>query len=117
MYVYIYIYNIYIYIYTKIKKPKTRCVRVNIKQKKQFSIVTNISVVLHNLLPCIYIYMNICINTLYKFVVLSEVVYDGTASLESCNVGTKNKVKKSSKIILLGRLDTGLFFFLYVQNS
>ena len=28
--VYIYIY-IYIYIYTKIKKPKTRCVRVNIK--------------------------------------------------------------------------------------
>ena len=116
MHIYIYI---YIYIYTKIIKPKTRCVRVNIKQKNQFSIVTNISVVLHNLLPSIYIYiyMNICINTLYKFVVLSEVVYYGTASLESCNVGTKNKVKKSSKIILLGRLDTGLFFFLYVQNS
>ena len=56
--------------------------------------------------------MNICINTLYKFVVLSEVVYYGTASLESYNVGTKNNVKKSSKIILLGRLDTGLFFFL-----
>ena len=42
----------YIYIYTKIKKPKTRCVRVNIKQKNTFSIVTNISVVLHNLLKC-----------------------------------------------------------------
>ena len=29
-YIYIHIY-IYIYIYAKIKKPKTRCVRVNIK--------------------------------------------------------------------------------------
>ena len=44
---------IYIYIYTKTKKPKTRCVRVNIKQKNTFSIVTNISVVLHNLLQCV----------------------------------------------------------------
>ena len=33
---YIYIY----YIYTKIKKPKTGCVRVNIKQKNTFSIIT-----------------------------------------------------------------------------
>ena len=59
---------IYIYIYTKIKKPKTRCVRVNIKQKNQFSIVTNISVVLHNLLPCIYIYIYIYIyEHMYKY--------------------------------------------------
>ena len=81
--------NIYIYIYTKIKKPKTRCVRVNIKQKNQFSIVTNISVVLHNLLPCISIYVY---EHMYKYTlqVLSEVVYYGTASLESYNVGTKN---------------------------
>ena len=42
----------YIYIYTKIKKPKTRCVRENIKQKNTFSILTNISFVLHNLLQC-----------------------------------------------------------------
>ena len=34
-------------IYTKIKKPQTRCVRVTIKSKNTFSIVTNISVVLH----------------------------------------------------------------------
>ena len=46
-------FDIYIYIYAKIKKPKTRCVRVNIKQKNTFSIVTNISVVLHNLLQCV----------------------------------------------------------------
>ena len=37
----------YIYIYIqKLKSQKTRCVRVNIKQKKTFSIVTNVSVVL-----------------------------------------------------------------------
>ena len=41
---------IYIYPYTKIKKRKTKCVRVNIKQKNSFSIITNIFVVLHNLL-------------------------------------------------------------------
>ena len=50
----IYIY-IYMFIYTKIKKPKTRCVRVNIQYKNTFSIVTNISVVLHNLLQCVWI--------------------------------------------------------------
>ena len=51
-YVCIYIY-IYIYIYTKIKNLKTRCARVNIKEKDTFSTVTNISVVLHNLLQCV----------------------------------------------------------------
>ena len=49
----IYIY-IYIYIHNKkIKMPTTRCVGVNIKQKNKFSIVTNISVVLHNPLQCV----------------------------------------------------------------
>ena len=51
-FIYIYIYK---YVYTKIKKPKTRCAGVNVKRKNTFSIVTNISVVLHNLLQCIYI--------------------------------------------------------------
>ena len=56
---YVYVLSIYlfvcldIYIYTKIKKPKTRCVGVNIKQKNTFSIVTSISVALHNLLQCV----------------------------------------------------------------
>ena len=43
VYIYVYIYNIYIYY------------RVNIKQKNTFLFLTNILVVLHNLLQCVWI--------------------------------------------------------------
>ena len=50
-----YIY-IYIYIYTiKIYKPKTSCVGVILNKKSTFFILTNISVVLHNLPQCAWI--------------------------------------------------------------
>ena len=57
IYTYIYIY-IYLYlhlIHTKIKKPKTGCVRMNINSRNIFSSLTNIWVVLHNLLQCVLI--------------------------------------------------------------
>ena len=48
----------YVCIYVCIYKLKSqtqdaRCARVNIKQKNTFSVLKNISVVLHNLLQCV----------------------------------------------------------------
>ena len=42
----------YIYIYINYK-PKTRCAGVILNEKNTLSILTNISVVLHNLLHCV----------------------------------------------------------------
>ena len=54
-YIYIYIYLYLHLIHTKIKKPKTGCVRMNINSRNIFSSLTNIWVVLHNLLQCVLI--------------------------------------------------------------
>ena len=45
----------YIYMFYQSYKAETRCVGVSIKLKNAFLSLTNISVVLHNVLQCVWI--------------------------------------------------------------